>query len=154
MIYEYALDPKVVIQWLKNENHLNWLKGINGIGIGTSHFISTFPNQKKRKFIKGLVRLKDDINDQRALERLDHFCEYLDKGGMLERLGESVQATVNEWQERVIYEHSLNPFKAIVTDNKLETTDWLTPENIFFSNLWNVPSQVSFNRTQDRKSVV
>ena len=34
MIYEYALDPKVVIQWLKNENHLNWLKGINGIGIG------------------------------------------------------------------------------------------------------------------------
>lgn len=149
MIYEYALDPKVVIQWLQNEDHLNWLKGINGIGIGTSHFISTFPNQKKRKFIKGLVRLKDDINDQRALERLDHFCEYLDKGGMLERLGESVQATVNEWQERVIYEHSLNPFKAIVTDNKLETTDWLTPENIFFSNLWNVPSQVSFNRTHD-----
>ena len=137
MIYEYALDPKVVIQWLENENHLDWLKSINGIGIGTPRFISTFPNQKKRKFIQGLAKLKD------------RFCEYLDKAGMLERLGESAQINANEWHERVIYEHILNPFRAIVTQNKLATTDWLPPDNIFFSNLWNVPSQVSFNRTHD-----
>ena len=52
MIYEYALDPKVVIQWLQNEDHLNWLKGINGIGIGTSHFISTFPTKKNVNLLK------------------------------------------------------------------------------------------------------
>ncbi|TCH61791.1 hypothetical protein [Acinetobacter sp. ANC 4862] len=149
MIYEYALDPKVIIQWLENENLLNWLKSINGIGIGTPRFISTFPNQKKRKFIKGLAKLKDGISDQKVLERLDCFCEYLDKAGMLERLGESAQINANEWHERVIYEHNLNPFKAIVTQNKLAITDWLPPDNIFFSNLWNVPSQVSFNRTHD-----
>lgn len=149
MIYEYALDPKVVIQWLKNANHLNWLKSINGIGIGTPHFISTFPNQKKRKFIKGLVKLKDEINDQKVLERLDHFCEYLDKAGMFERIGEPVQTIVNEWHERVIHEHNLNPFKAIVTQNKLTVADWLSPDHIFFSDLWNVPSQINFNRTHD-----
>ena len=149
MIYEYALDPKVVIQWLENEKYLNWLKSINGIGIGTPRFISTFPNQKKRKFIKGLVKLKEGISDQKVLERLDRFCEYLDKAGMLERLGESAQIATNEWDERVIHEHNLNPFKAIVTQNELTVIDWLPPDDIFFSNLWNVPSQVSFNRTHD-----
>lgn len=147
MIYEYALDPKVVIQWLENDNHLKWLKSINGIGIGTPRFISTFPNQKKRKFIQGLGKLKNDISDQKVLERLDRFCEYLDKAGMFERLGEFSQPNINEWHERAIHEHNLNPFKAIVTQNELAITDWLTPESIFFSHLWNVPSQVSFNRT-------
>lgn len=149
MIYEYALDPKAIIQWLENENHWNWLKSTNGIGIGTPHFISTFPNQKKRKFIQGLAKLKDDISDQFILERLDRFCEYLDKTGMMERLSESAELNNNGWHERVLGEHNLSPFKAIVTQNKLAITDWIPPENIFFSDLWNVPSQVSFQRTHD-----
>lgn len=148
MIYEYALDPKAIIQWLENENKWNWLKGTNGIGIGTPHFISTFPNQKKRKFIQSLARLKEGIRDQHILERLDQLCEYLDKSGMVERLSEAAELN-NEWHERALGEHNLNPFKAIVTQNKLAITNWISPENIFFSDLWNVPSQVSFQRTHD-----
>lgn len=145
MIYEYALDPKVILKWLESENTATWLESLNGVGIGTPRFFSTFPSQKKRKFISGLAKLRYEISDQNIISRLDRLCEYLDKAGMFIRASENFSG--DEWHEKVIQSHNISPFKAIVTSNKLEVLEWLPPENVVYSQLWNLPSQISFSRT-------
>ena len=145
MIYEYALDPKVILKWLENDDYLSWIRSNHGMGIGTPRFISTFPYQKKHKFLASIQRLKNDITDQKVIKRLDILYDFLSKNELIER--ECAALTQGEWSEKVIQEHNIEPFKAILSSEPVNTKGCISFEKFHVSGLWTVPFQLSLQRT-------
>lgn len=141
MIYEYALDPKVVATWVNRSDYRYF---IEKFGLGQPRTISRYPKSWQR-LVWEAYEGQDDIEKTRLTELLLRF---------LENAARRPQGRFDggDWLQNTLEEHKDKPFKAILsTINPDRDSAILTPKNIDENQaLWQPPRSTVVARRADQ----
>lgn len=107
MIYEYALDPELIIPWALNQR--DYSEFIEAFGIGTTRIPSiVIPFKRWKSLIMQKTSSLDDIQAGMVIDLINAIKEkYIDRQGIN-----------GEWYENVIKEHNRFPFDYILVKDK------------------------------------
>ena len=145
MIYEYAIQPEVLIEWAKDRRDFKLFK--RNFGLGTARIVSTFPAQQARKLRSYLLRMLPSEIDGLDATRYEAIIE-ITVECLAERQLSSKDISLNEWARLVVAEDQVKPFGIVLSKSNLNVVRNLTPDGIYeFDELWEHPRQVPVNRT-------
>ena len=143
MIYEYAVDPKLVASWGSDIKDYRYY--YREFGLGTARIVSGFPSRKKwRKKVLEIAQNLADLDRERAIELLRR---------MSEKMVSRNQVNYNEnisWENNAIVENQKLSFDAIFTIFNHKNYDFvLIPTAIDNYDIWEVEN----GRIIDRNSI-
>lgn len=143
MLWEYALEPKLLSKWASDIR--DYSECLEKYGLGTPRIISSFPKSKRSKLRSYLLR-HGPVDEQSF-----HCQRYTE---LVEKLVESCvfrnaeAAHTDNWDIAVCNEHKRQPFDAILASIPLNGLECLTPENMYEpGSIWNHKSQQIVRRT-------
>lgn len=143
MLWEYALEPKLLSKWASDIR--DYRECLEKYGLGTPRIISSFPKSKASKLRRYLLK-QGPVDEQSS-----HCQRYIE---LVEKLVESCvfrnteAANADKWDIAVSNEHTRQPFDAILATLPLKDLDCLTPENMYEpGSIWNHKSQQIVRRT-------
>jgi hypothetical protein len=143
MINEYAIEPKILLNWASNTR--NYTEFLRGYGVGTPRIISSFPKKRTSK-LRSYFLKHAPIDDQsliglRYLEMVDKLVDSLIKRDYL-------QQQDIEWCQLAEAEHTRLPFDVILASKNIGSKKSITPENMYeLRSIWNHPDQLNIQRT-------
>lgn len=143
MIYEFALDPNVIIDW----NSFRFF--IDQFGPSKGRLISRFPKKWKRMVYEALVEKKPSDLDRTRIEvRLKSIDDRL--------LSNSRDYSPElPWVTNAVNQHSVKPFRAIITSGKNAEPYLLTADEVDETNPhWRILTSRSVMRTADAMAEV
>lgn len=146
MIYDYALDPRLVAQWADPKEYAFYREAFSE---QSSRVGCAFPNEWKRQVRKEFQRLfpgtrADSVQRQRLEVLLTTLTPL-----MLKR--DSQHNSAQSWLEIAECENARYPFRGILSqDNPRQNASVMTPEMLFGDRLppaWSVPPHPAIPRT-------
>ncbi|MDP5293549.1 hypothetical protein Q9290_14790 [Oceanimonas sp. CHS3-5] len=145
MIYEYAIEPELLMHWASNDR--DYREFLREYGLGTPRLTSSFPKQKAAKFRSYYLRKgpRDEQSNeaQRYLEMVNYIAESLVYRNNIECDGSC-------WESNILHEDSVNPFYAILTSTPIDSKRCLTPNTMYSEgSIWNHECQISVSRTYE-----
>ena len=142
MIYEYAIEPELVVEWGKDRAEYRYF--YKEFGIGTSRMMGEYPKLKNwRKQLREAAANADQTNELPMITALFSLL----KERMIYREGYNYDGT-SSWLKNAESEHNRKEFQAILArDNPRNNQRILTPYILDASPLWNVEKQVFCSRT-------
>lgn len=144
MIYEYAIDRELLLEWSGNSRDFS--EFFREYGLGNPRIFSTFPKTSIAKFKSYLLKATPLDESSLAHRRYVEMVESLENVGVI-RQPKSIISGV--WDQDVIGEHSKVNFDFILSKEFLGVEENLTPHTMYEpKNPWNHPRQVSITRTQ------
>jgi len=110
MIYEYAIDPELIIKWAKKENRRDFREFCNAFGIGTTRIPSVVMSKKNLMNIIEKSELKgfEVAKAEELIKAIKEKC--------IERPGYSDESS--NWYKKALEEHNRIPFDFIFTNDK------------------------------------
>ena len=144
MIYEYAVEPSLILAWADSDR--DYAEFLREYGLGTPRIISSFPKKNGGKLRRYLLKKGPVDNSKQSTRRYTEMVEAIAKN-VIER--ETHEDLSPAWPEAVIAESSHIPFDVV-----LSSTPIGVPENIELTGMykpdskWNHKRQQSFSRTQ------
>lgn len=152
MIYEYAIQPEVLIEWAKSRADYKHFE--RNFGLGTPRIISSFPTQQARRLRRYLMSmLPDNPDDLDVLDgmkgkRYDAIVESITEC-IVERKFENKGISLEDWEKLVQEENNNRPFGIIVSEKKLGLKHCLTPDEIYENERFEHPKQILVTRTNE-----
>lgn len=136
MIYEYAIEPELVVAWGKDRADYRYF--IEQFGLGTPRMMSEFPKLKNwRRQFKQAASSADETNE---LPRITALFNLL-KESLVHREGCDYDGTLT-WLENTEAENARQEFRAILSmSNPRNHTKVLTPARVETSPLWRIEKQ-------------
>ncbi|MFV5629008.1 hypothetical protein [Acinetobacter oleivorans] len=144
MIKEFALDPALLLHWAKNER--DFREFFREYGRGTPRHISSFPKKKFSKLRSYLIEKIDSLESEHSKLRYTEMVQAL-ADGLACRSCEI--PTTSNWVDLVQIENQIDPFDTILSSSEINLESALTLDNMYSSELWNLPSQLNIKRTQE-----
>lgn len=144
MIKEFALDPTLLLHWAKSER--DFREFFREYGRGTPRHISSFPKKKFSKLRSYLIEKIDYLESEHEKLRYTEMVQALAEG--LACRSCEISTTTN-WVDLVQIENNINPFDTILSSSKINLESALTLDNMYSSELWNLPFQLNIKRTQE-----
>ncbi|MBK9437656.1 MAG: hypothetical protein IPN51_06640 [Chloracidobacterium sp.] len=138
MIHEFALDPNAISDWQ------SFRFFIDQFGSSKGRLISRFPKKWKRMVYEALVEKKPtDLDRSRIEERLKNIDDRLLSGAR-------VYEPELTWIANAVNQHSVKPFRAIITVDSSSEPHQITAQDVDETNsTWNVPTNISVVRTAE-----
>jgi len=138
MIHEFALDPNAISDWQ------SFRFFIDQFGSSKGRLISRFPKKWKRLVYEALVEKKPtDLDRSRIEERLKNIDDRLLSGAR-------VYEPELTWIANAVNQHSVKPFRAIITVDSSSEPHQITAQDVDETNSnWNVPTNISVVRTAE-----
>lgn len=136
MIHEYALDPEAISDWP------SFRYFYDHFGVHTGRLISRFPGKWKRMVIKAVQSgPATPIQRSSIIERLARIDD------KLIRLNRPYDETLH-WTQNALAQHQVDPFQAIITDNKSANVEACLAAAELDSThpLWSVSTQALVER--------
>lgn len=147
MIYEYAIQPEVLVEWAKTQRDFRMFE--RSFGLGTTRIISTFPAQQSRKLQRYLLRKWPSEMDGLAATRYDAIIEKILEC-LAVRKFENKDIPLEEWEALVIAEDQVKPFGVILSESSLNVERNITLNGVYeLDQLWEHPRQVGVYRTSE-----
>ena len=144
MIYEYAIDPTVILKWADNAR--DYAEGIREYGLGTPRILSSFPKQKARKLRSSLLQLtpadEQSLHARRYVELVNALTDVT--------VDRSLDSDIpRDWCDGVVSTISKSPrFDLIITEEDERIPGSLRPSEVYSTDSpWNHPRQYSIERT-------
>ena len=145
MIYEYALDPEVLINWASNTR--DFREFFREYGLGQPRVFSSFPKQKVNKLRSYLLQYTPADTQSIHSKRYTEMVTALTEAVVLREINEN---TSGVWQQDVLEEHARLAFHAVLTNQPLAIPDNITPETMYeVGSVWNHSRQVNVERVQE-----
>lgn len=144
MIKEFALDPTLLLHWAKSER--DFREFFREYGRGTPRHISSFPKKKFSKLRSYLIEKIDSLESEHEKLRYTEMVQALAEG-LACRSCEIL--TTSTWVDLVQIENNINPFDTILSSSEINLESALTLDDMYSSELWNLPSQLNIKRTQE-----
>lgn len=144
MIKEFALDPALLLHWAKSER--DFREFFREYGRGTPRHISSFPKKKFSKLRSYLIEKIDSLENEHAKLRYTEMVQALADG--LACRSCDIPTTSN-WVDLVQSENQIEPFDTILSSSEINLESALTLDNMYSSELWNIPFQLNIKRTQE-----
>ena len=146
MIYDYALDPRLVAQWADPKEYAFYREAFSE---QSGRVGCAFPNEWKRQVLSEFQRLFPRTRaDSVQRQRLDVLLSTLTPL-MLKR--DSQHDPAQSWLEIAECEHARCPFRGILSeDNPRQHEAVMTPDTLFGDRLptaWSVPPNPAIPRT-------
>lgn len=144
MIYEYAIDPEVILKWAGNTR--DYSEGIREYGLGTPRILSSFPRQKARKlrsFLLQAAPLDDQsLHSRRYVELVNALTETSVNRPVL-NTGSS------DWITNLLLMREAGPaFDLVITEYNERIPGALKPSGLYSNDsFWNHPKQECMERT-------
>jgi len=142
MIYEFALEPKLVARWCERKEYLFFDEKF---GVRSRRIISTYP-KKWKKFVWDAFNNGPSANNQNAQMRMTELVQYLWQNSIKRP---STFPEIMVWLERAETEHAERPFRAILATNNPRNQTFVINANQLFENghaLWMIPESDSTPR--------
>ncbi|WP_291321187.1 hypothetical protein [Desulfonatronospira sp.] len=136
MIYEYAIEPELAVDWGKDRSEYRYF--IEQFGIGTPRIMSEFPRFKNwRKQFRQAAATADETNE---LPRITAIFNLLSER-RIQRIGYEYDGNVS-WLENAEIENERQEFQAILAEtNPRKNIKVLKPESLNNNSLWRVLRQ-------------
>ncbi|BCE02794.1 hypothetical protein [Marinicellulosiphila megalodicopiae] len=145
MIYEYAIEPEIIIEWSKNTR--DFREFFDKYGLGSPRIFSSFPKGKPNKLRTYLLENGPDEN-----KRYIEMVNYLIKSLVL-RSGNC--SNEKDWVKKVVHESNQKPFGVVLTNTSLGIQRSVTLSSMYdLESLWHHKDQKSIQRTSDGISSV
>lgn len=144
MIYEYAIDPAVILKWADNAR--DYAEGIREYGLGTPRILSSFPKQKARRLRSSLLQLTPADEQSLHARRYVELVRALTDVAVERPIDNSAPSS---WSEGVvsIINKGLS-FDLVIAEDSKHIPSALKPSEIYRPNsLWNHPRQYCIGRT-------
>jgi len=143
MIYEYALDPKVLLLWASSDrDHAEFYREY---GIGTPRIFSSFPKKKASKLRSYLLRFSPPDSQSLASRRYTEMVVKLTES-IVNRNVKDCQE--NDWAGMVVVENQERPFDIILSSEAIELNNNITSRSMYLpDSIWNHPREYSIHRT-------
>lgn len=141
MIYEYALEPKLVATWGQPHNYRFFIRAF---GIEHGRHVSRYPKKWAKKVYESFSG-NSDMEKKRLEELLSQF-----KKNMVKRKDCIWDEGKKSWLENALAEHGRHPFHAILTQHspgKHERVICDDDLNASECRLWDVPTGTYAPRT-------
>jgi len=144
MIYEYALDPKVVATW---GNRHDFRYFIEKFGLGQPRLVSRYPKRWKR-LVWDAYEGTDDLEKSRLTELLFRLSEK-------QITRENSHYDGKDWLDNALREHDKNPFQAIISSaDSIKKPFVLNAETISGTqSLWAVPTTMVIPRVAEKMAL-
>jgi nucleoside-triphosphatase THEP1 len=145
VIHEYALQPSLLKSWATNDR--DYAEFLREYGLGSPRLISSFPKQKVSKFRSYL--LSEGPADEQSRDA-GRYLEMVNK--LLESLvfRNEFECLSPDWVENVKAENERIPFNVVLTENKVDVDECLTPDGMYVLNsAWNHKRQRDIKRTHE-----
>jgi hypothetical protein len=151
MIYEYALDPEIVVEWCKNEYAWRFYK--RAFSLSQGRLVSRYPDNWVKKVWDSFDG--DITMDKKRLEVLLASL----KKNMVKRKNRPGDPTGENWFENVLHENTQYSFHAIMSNkNKSEKcSEVLADSDLNKANVekWDIPNGITVKRNaKDMASAV
>ena len=150
MIYEYTIEPDVIILWASSTR--DYKDFLDRFGLGTSRFVSSFPKSKKGKLRSYLLSKSPSTGSEfdklRYVEMITFICERIICREVI--INSGAQNT-SLWSAVVRGENEKNQFDVVISTNDLSLPNNVTPENMYDDikySIWQHEIQRSFQRTR------
>lgn len=145
MIYEFALDPELLLKWA--ESRRDYREYFREYGSGTPRIFSSFPRQKFTKLRSYLLKKLDDSHSIEVKQRYTEMVIELEKALICREI-ENLTADT-DWHSLVKSENDRNPFDAILSSKVVDTERILIQETMYDSTLWDKQDRLSPQRTEE-----
>jgi len=142
MIFEYALQPSVLLSW--SSNHRDYSEFFREYGLGTRRIISSFPKKKASKLRSYLLQHspadEQSLQGQRYTEMVLKVVEAL--------VFRDVENFEGEWLATVVEENTRAPFGAVLSSQLVDVDCCIMPENMYEKgSIWECKRQLDIQRT-------
>lgn len=145
MIYEYALEPAVLISWASNDR--DYAEFFREYGLGTPRIISSFPKKKKSKLRSYLLQYSPVDSQSLAAQRYVEMVQRVVESLVLRDVQEH---EASSWIEKVVIENRRVPFDVILSLTSTEEQNSITPSSMYSKgSIWECPWQLNVQRTND-----
>ncbi|EMS79058.1 hypothetical protein [Desulfotignum phosphitoxidans] len=136
MIYEYAIEPDLAVNWGRDRGEYRYY--YEKFGIGTPRMMAEFPKLKNwRKLFKQAAAGADETNELPLIEEMFKLL----KAKLIYREGVAYDGTCS-WLENAEAENKRQAFQAILArTNPGQRANVLTPGSIDDSPFWQVKTQ-------------
>lgn len=146
MIYEYALEPNVLVNWAATTR--DYREFLREYGLGNPRVFSSFPKQKASKLRSYLLQSAppDDqsLHSQRYTEMVTALVDTV-------VIREITDNNSGIWQQHVHEENTRLPFHAVLTNQPIATPRNITPATMYEAESpWNHARQVNVERVQEQ----
>ncbi len=152
MIYEYAIDPDLILHWASNQR--DYAEFINAFGVGTTRIPSII--QKFQKWRSSILRSSGDLEFTEIDKmRLDELISAINDSPYIRRRNAKYDGN-DTWYENIIKENDNNiRFDFIfINDKEKESniTEYTFSQDDIYDkeisgNIWNHPTQKLVPRT-------
>lgn len=144
MIFEYALQPSVLLSW--SSNRRDYSEFLREYGLGTRRIISSFPKKKASKLRSYLLQHspadEQSLQGQRYTEMVLKIVETL--------VFRDVAHFESEWPVAVVEENSRAPFGVIFSSESVDVEHCITPETMYDEgSIWECKGQLDIQRTNE-----
>ncbi|OQX24780.1 MAG: hypothetical protein BWK80_19025 [Desulfobacteraceae bacterium IS3] len=151
MIYEYAVEPKVVVEWGKDRKLYCYFR--DKFGVGTIRIMSEYPiyNEWRKQLFKAYNSVIDDMERQRITALIGLLTEI-----MITRNNSNYDSN-SSWLVNAEEEDKRCPFQAILScQNPNNNQKILSGQisNIDSDLKWSLKSQFSFKRTANEMAKI
>ncbi|MBE4464286.1 hypothetical protein HJ014_06130 [Vibrio parahaemolyticus] len=145
MIYEYALEPTVLLAWASNDR--DYAEFLREYGLGTSRLISSFPKKKASKLRSYLLQRSPLDEQSIAGLRYTEMVTTLVESIVLRDVSDPL---LELWSESVIAENNRVPFDVILSSEPIDSDINITPESMYaVGSVWNHSDQINIHRTNE-----
>lgn len=146
MIYEYALEPSVLVNWASNSR--DYHEFFREYGLGQPRVFSSFPKQKASKLRSYLLQSappdEQSLHSQRYTEMVTALVDTV----VIREISDNNSGI---WQQHIHEENTRLPFHAVLTNQPIATPSNITPATMYEAeSLWNHVRQVNVERVQER----
>lgn len=150
MIYEYAVEPSLILAWADSDR--DYAEFLREYGLGTPRIISSFPKKNGGKLRRYLLKNGPVDNSKQSTRRYTEMVEKIAKN-VIER--ETHEDLSPAWPEAVIAESSYIPFDVVLSSCPISVPANIDLNGMYKPNsLWNHKRQQSFSRTQKELYVI
>jgi hypothetical protein len=143
MIYEYALQPRLLTQWAGNDR--DYAEFLREYGLGSPRIITSFPKQSASRLRRYLLREGPTNLQSRQAQR---YLEMITK--ILESLvfRDGFECRSADWVENVTTENERASFDVVLAEAGVDIDRCLSPENMYMQeSVWNHSRQKDISRT-------
>lgn len=146
MIYEYAIEPKIISLWASSDR--DYAEFFREYGLGTPRIISNFPKSKTSKFRSYLLRHAPENPD--SLQGM-RYTEMVLKIAEATAQRECQTEQDDDWRQLVAIENNRLPFDVILTNDSIDMERNITLSSMYTRNsIWSHDKQKSVQRTNEK----
>jgi hypothetical protein len=143
VIYEYALQPSLLVNWASNDR--DYAEFLREYGLGSPRLVSSFPKQKASKLRRYL--LSEGPGDQQSMTA-QRYLEIVNKVVESLVLRDGFDCRSDSWIENVKSESERVAFNVVLSESDINSDKSVTPEKMYVpDSIWNHPRQQTITRT-------